>query len=388
MKLPPDKEQEQREKFDPSGRSLVAATVTIAATYVYFLIFAEFGFLKAMGEAVGGENKLLRPAMAVMGAAGIAGGLLMAKIFNERRSRGQLMGGFVLAGLAAGLTWLTRSPALFLCCAALTGAGTGMVTVGLAGMLRREVGGGRLGLCIGVGTGVAYAFCNLPPVFGGAAHTQAMLGIAAACTGLIAVQLFEQRAPRQQAGGYDYSPAGKAVWTGVFLALVGLDSAAFYIIQHTAELKLATWAGGPQLFLNAGVHLVAGVVAGLLLDRRWIVGAVGAGAALLLTACILLNQGSGRYSLEAGLYTAGVSLYSTALVFYPARSGRPGLAALVYAVAGWTGSALGIGMAENLHRVPVWFLGTSGALVVVLFAVRGRARRHPSAAGQKNEGRG
>jgi cytochrome c oxidase cbb3-type subunit 2 len=170
----------------------------------------------------------------------------------------------------------------------------------------------------------------------------------------------------------------------IFLGLVCLDSAAFYIIQHSPELKLATWAGGPRLFLNAGVHLTAGLVAGLLLDRRWIAGAVGGAAVLLIAACALLEQGSGRYSLAAGLYAAAVSIYSAALVFYPARSGRPGLAALVYAVAGWTGSALGIGLAQELHRVPVWLLAAGGMLIVGMFIVRHLGRSRPADSVQKN----
>ncbi len=354
---------------------MVAATVTIAATYVYFLIFAQFGFLKALTETMGGQNTWLRPIMVVMAATGIGGGIIMAKHFNERCCRGQLMLGFLMAAAAAGLTWVARSPAVFFACAALTGSGTGVVTVGLAAMLRREVGGSWLGRCIGTGTGLAYAFCNLPPVFRGGAHAQAMLGIVAACSGLIAVQLFEQRGPRQKTGGYDYGPGGRAVWTAVFFTLVWLDSAAFYIIQHNPALQLAAWAGGPQLYFNAGMHLAAGVGAGFLLDRRWIVGTVGAGAGLLLTACALLHQDTSRLSLEVGLYAAGVSFYSAALVFYPARAGRPGLAALVYAIAGWGGSALGIGVAQNLTRVPGWAVGLAGALLVALFLVRRRGRR-------------
>lgn len=107
----------------------MAATVTIAATYIYFLIFAQFGFIKAVEAAGLKGHSLLRPIMAVMG----------------------------MAGIAAGLTWVARTPAWLLLCAALTGTGPGMVTAGLAGMLRREIDGGRLGLCIGVGTGIAYA---------------------------------------------------------------------------------------------------------------------------------------------------------------------------------------------------------------------------------------
>ncbi len=385
MNLPTNREKVLQEEFYPSERSQVAATVTIAATYVYFLIFAQFGFLKAL-ESLGTDSTLLRPVLAVMGVAGIGGGVFMARWFHENHGRGQVMSGFVVAAAAAGLTWAARTPAVFFLCAALTGAGTGMVTVGLCGLLRREIGGGRLGRCIGIGTGLAYAFCNLPPVFSGAAHTQAMLGIVAACTGMIAVQMFEQRGPRQLAGGYDYSPRGKTVWTLIFLALVGLDSAAFYIIQHSPELKLATWAGGPQLFLNAGVHLAAGLMAGLLLDRRWIAGAVGGAAVLLIAACALLEQGAGRYSLAAGLYAAAVSIYSAALVFYPARSGRPGLAALVYAVAGWTGSALGIGLAQELHRVPFRLLAASGVLIAAMFIIRHLGQHRPDIPIQKNGG--
>jgi len=385
LKAPPDPEPALREEFNPSERSQVAATVTIAATYVYFLIFAQFGFLKALA-GLGSGNALLRPVLAVMAVAGIGGGVFMARWFRENRGRGQVMTGFVVAAAAAGLTWMARSPGEFFLAAALTGAGTGMVTVGLVGLLRREVGGGRLGRCIGIGTGLAYAFCNLPPIFGGAAHTQAMLGIAAACTGLIAVQLFEQRGPRQHTSGYDYTSGGKAVWTVIFLALVCLDSAAFYIIQHTPALRLATWAGGPRLLLNAGVHLVAGVAAGFLLERRWIAGAVGGAAVLLITACALLDQGSGRFSLEAGLYAAAVSVYSVALVFYPARSGRPGLAALVYAVAGWTGSALGVGLAQKLERVPAGLIAASAMAIAAMFVVRHRGRRRREAPDGAKEG--
>jgi hypothetical protein len=375
---PPDKDHEVREEFEPSERSLVVATVTVAATYVYFLIFAQFGFLQAVAAAGHSGDSLLRAIMGAMGVGGITGGLVMARIFHERRCRGQLMAGFVVAGAAAGLTWVARTPALFLLCAALTGTGTGMVTVGLAGMFRREVGGGKLGLCLGTGTGVAYAICNLPFIFNGSFPMKAMLGIVAACTGLLAVQLFEQRAPRQAAGGYDYTPGGIAAWTGIFLALVWVDSAAFFIIQNTPDLKMAGWVGRPWLLLNAGVHLITGVAAGLLLDRRWLAQTVGIGAALLIIACLLLGHGSGRQSLAAALYAAGVSLYSTALVVYPARSSRPGLAALVFAVAGWIGSGLGIGMAQNHDRIPVWFLGVSGFVLAGLFLARHFARRQPA----------
>jgi hypothetical protein len=67
------------------------------------------------------------------------------------------------------------------------------------------------------------------------------------------------------------------------------------------------------------------------------------------------------------LYPVAVSLYSTALVCWPGllhgHEQAWKKAAWVFAVAGWVGSGLGIGMAENLAHVPLWFL-ISAALVV------------------------
>jgi cytochrome c oxidase cbb3-type subunit 2 len=66
-----------------------------------------------------------------------------------------------------------------------------------------------------------------------------------------------------------------------------------------------------------------------------------------------------------------VSLYSTALVAYPsflsgasspAQRGRH--AGLIYAIAGWIGSALGIGMGQNLGHVPLLFVAAAGAVVL------------------------
>ena len=91
---------------------------------------------------------------------------------------------------------------------------------------------------------------------------------------------------------------------------------------------------------------------------------------LLIAACVLIGVGPGYFATGAFCYAVGVSFYSTAFVFYPALAGRAGLAALVYAVAGWGGSALGIGVAQNLSTVPAWMLVITGALVLSLVSAR------------------
>ena len=63
---------------------------------------------------------------------------------------------------------------------------------------------------------------------------------------------------------------------------------------------------------------------------------IGPVAALMLgTAGLTLNGAVPAFLPAAWWYTAGVSLYSTVLVEYPARDGRPGVAAVVFTVAGW-----------------------------------------------------
>jgi cytochrome c oxidase cbb3-type subunit 2 len=78
-------------------------------------------------------------------------------------------------------------------------------------------------------------------------------------------------------------------------------------------------------------------------------------------------------------YTVGVSLYSVALLYVPARSGRVRTAALVFAVAGWIGSALGIGMAQDLARVPAAFVIMAGLVVVGGLVWRQRLTRRAAA---------
>jgi cytochrome c oxidase cbb3-type subunit 2 len=172
--------------------------------------------------------------------------------------------------------------------------------------------------------------------------------------------------------GADYRPKAAGAWVVIFLALVWMDSAAFYIIQHTAAWREATWGGVASLAGNSGMHLGAALLAGWLLDRgrsgRVVLTAFG----LLASACVLLDVGGARLGWAALLYTAGVSFYSVALVYYPAAGGRPWLVALVFAVAGWIGSAQGIGMAQNLNRVPLLFVVLAGAAVAGALWVRKR----------------
>lgn len=350
--------------YRPDGKTLLAAVTTVAAVYVYFLIFAQFGFLKAVLGALGAEARVIRPIMAVMGFAGIAGSVA-AWILGRPAGRRQLMIGLVICAGAAA--WLPAAKGVwaFYAVALLTGAGTGLVTVTLAMLLRPAAGEGRLGLIIGLGTGLAYAFCNLPVVFEASATTQARIALLAVAAGLLGGGGLGPRVAMEPRRDADYSRTGVAAWVVIFLVLVGLDSAAFFIIQHTPALKETMWSGGTQLGLNGGVHLGAAVLAGWAFDRRGLGWTVGLGAAALLLACLMIGGWFPGAGAAGFLYVAGVSVYSTALVFYPASGGRTGVAALVYAVAGWAGSGLGVGLAEGRSHLPAGVVMAAAALLAI-----------------------
>lgn len=362
------------EEFAPTPAAWLAAVGAVATTYVYFLIFAQFGFLKRVQEVVGEGGSLLKPVMATMGVAGLAGCFAAARLWADNRAVRSLMVWFAVCGGAAALNIVAKVPALLFVVAALTGFGTGALTVTLAATLRRVTGGEKLGSAIGLGTGLAYGFCNVPAVFGASAGAQGAIGLGAACVGLLATQALELRAPRQVANGSDYQPVGVTAWILVFLALVWLDSGAFYVIQHSPNLRELTWGSG-RLYVNASIHLIAGVLAGYMMDRRWVGRAVIGAALALGLACLLIEPNRQRLAEGTLLYTAAVSVYSVALVFYPARNGQVLIAALVYAVAGWLGSASGIALVEGRHEIPRWFVLIAGSVIMVGLLGRGWMNR-------------
>jgi cytochrome c oxidase cbb3-type subunit 2 len=362
-----------RQDHRPSRREAAAAIGTVAAAFVYFLIFAQFGFLEAVRSGL--PAPMVKPVMAIMGAAGVAASVAAVRGFALGRARASLIAGFAVCAVAAGVSLGAVSAAGFFMAAALVGLGAGWTTVTLASALRPAVGGARLGTIIGVGTGLAYGLCNVPALFAAGARAQAVAGIAAAVAGIGGSAALRFPVPGESSSDPDYSRAGVAVWVAILTALVGLDSAAFSLIQNTPVLKAATWAGGWRLEANATVHLLVAVLTGYALDRRWVGRTLAAGAVMLLAACLLVDESTRAFAEGATLYTAGVSVYSTVLVFYPARSHRPAVAAAVYAGAGWVGSAVGIGLAEARQALPPAAVAAAGSVVAAGLAVRHFLRR-------------
>lgn len=349
-----------------------AAVVAVAATYFYFLLFSEFAFLELV-LALPEGGRLQQPVMGTLGAGGLLGSVLAARFFRAERFGGQLAALFLLCAVAAFLSLglghgLSPYPV-----AGLLGLCLGAQTVLLASGLRAALGLRRLGFHIGLGTGLAYGLCNVPWVFQAPAPLQAILAGLVALFGAVGAFMLGVLPGAEPSRESDYTLKGFLPWLLAFTALVWLDSAAFFIIQHSAALKGATWSGDSMLWGNAAVHASVAVLAGWLLDRGRGIGVLAAAFLLLSAACVVLSLAPG-WSLSARtLYTAGVSLYSVALVYLAARGGRPWLVALLFGVAGWFGSAMGIGMAQNLRAVPPWFLLLAGAGLVLALLSRRRS---------------
>lgn len=348
-------------------RAWAATVATVAAVYGYFLIFAQFAFLELLDARLG--DAALRPAMAAMGAAGVAGSLLAIRTWRLEAYAALLRAGLLACAAAAAAAWVSPSAVT----AGAVGLSLGWLTVTLASGLRAAAGLQRLGRAAGLGTGIAYALCNLPPVFQASPGAQTAVAVALTLLATAATGWLRP-AGAETSTGPDYRGWNAAGWTLVFLALVWLDSAAFYIIQHTPALKAETWGGDFSLWVNALIHFFAALAAGALMDRGWLGRIAFAAWAALAAACVLLSL-AGRSPVDAEIfYTAGVSFYSAALVYYPARGGRPWLAGVLFATAGWLGSALGIGMAQDLHAIPVWFVAATGAAAAAVLLLRQRSR--------------
>jgi cbb3-type cytochrome c oxidase subunit II len=352
----------------------------VAVTYVYFLIFAQFAFLQRLTDlGLAGEH--LKAVMGTMALGGIVFSLLAPRSKLCVSPGTRLRTALFVCGAAALLTLTALNLPGAIVVAVLIGSGLGLLTVTLVTHLRLWLGSGDSLFKVALGTGLGYLICNLPVLFTASPSVQA---IAAALLCLVAIFLpmrgtvyaEEMIAPVQPSLSFPRVLA-------CFTALVWLDSAAFFIIQNTPVLKAGTWQGSLHLWSNGLLHLIGALASAWLLRRRG-VHFVLAGAFLALAAACLLLLHPERAVLASLFYPVGVSLYSVALVAFPsllagASSERErGIqAGWIYAVAGWSGSAMGIGMGQHLGHVPIAFVLVAGLVLLApgLVTIAQRRRR-------------
>lgn len=346
----------------------LAAVTCVTATYVYFLLFAEFGFVELTRQATASEEGL-QHVLGVLGGAGIAGGFLAAAAVG-RVGCPRLLSLSFLGCVGGALASLGPSPGGLYGCALLIGLSLGSATVSLSCGLKAACGSGRLAWVCAAGTGLAYALCNGPGVFDAPSRVQALIAAGAAVVGLLGARFLG----REGAAGAASRPSGSLNrWSlgAVFLGLVWLDSAGFYVVQHTPALRAATWGSPALLLQNAATHLAGALAAGWALQRgRVAVTLVAATLALMAADGLIASGDSLLLAAVSPLYTIGVSAYSVSLVYAASVDGAALFCACLYGVSGWMGSALGIGLVAHAHTIPGWLALVAGGVIAAALAVR------------------
>ena len=353
--------------------SAFAGVSAVASLHVYFLLFADFAFIE---HARLSKNPINLTALVItLTLAGVAGCLAAARGYRPEKGTQQLSTGFLACAVAAAFSLLARNLPLALIAAVLIGASLAWATVTLSLCLRPTLHLKKLGAWCGLGTGLAYAFCNFPPVFTATPGSQTVIAIFAVLIGFV-VSFRLNSEPAKPSTSPEYKPFGAGLWVVLFLILAWLNSAAFCIIGHVQLLSASTWDGTLNLQGNAFVHLCTAVIAGLAVDRRQLHLTAGAALLALILACLLLNGSGGALPASRVCYTIGASVYSTILVYYLARGGRAWLAGVIFAASGWLGSAAGLGMAQSLQAVPVAFVVTVAIVAIAAFVTHHFWLRH------------
>lgn len=346
----------------------------VAITYVYFLIFAQFAFLHRLAT-LGIADSHLKIVMAAMAIGGVVSSLVAARLHApapiiSARLRVQIA--LVICATAALLTFARLNLPASLTVALLIGTGLGLLTVTLVSNLQTWLSPANPLLQVGLGTGIGYFLCNYPPLFVASPQAQALVAASLCCFALFAAAENNPPRPTKPRTQIAFRERGLpfSVVLLCFTALVWLDSAAFFIIQSTPALKAGTWSGSAHLWINAVIHLVAAIASALLLKNRGLPFVLSAAFVFLAIACLLLLDPN-RALVASLFYPVGVSLYSVALVAYPAllygpaaTNDRAHRAGWIYATAGWFGSAMGIGMGQNLGHVPIAFVTAAGAIIL------------------------
>lgn len=351
-------------QFEREKGVLPVAVFIVAAAYAYYLIFAEIAFLRLAEGTVEGPRQLsfLRT---VLGAGGLVGGLVGGWRFRLLRYPRTLSHALRACAVAAIVSLLVQSWEWLLVVAALVGFALGWLLVVMVAGLRACVGTPRLGLCVGLGIGLAHAIFTLPWFV--AANPTMQTVVATVLIGLAAV-FTPWLLPQEPslAWSNDYRVDGMAAWMAVFLALMWIDAAAFVTIPRPE---------GGLAWLGAGVALAACVGGGLWLDRGARASVALAAFTLLALAGAAVATGRTGHGGTTLLAAGGGALAATALFHLAALGGRAWQTGVLFAVSLWIGSAFGEGMGRELATIPWSFLLGAGVVVGGGLAWREKQRR-------------
>lgn len=353
--------------FEKYTRNQIGLCGLIGSVFFYFLVFPQFALIHRIAES-GLHIHADKVAMTLMGLAGIGGSLYAGRPHDRSFVYYLLQAALVMCAVAALMVSFDAQMWVFYAASILAGFGLGLATVSIVSLLRPLLAGGMVGLIGGLGTGLAYFFANVPYLFESIPSVQCYVSGLAVLAGLPALWLVrfpEDRSEPFLASDDHYQQRKyKFLVTLVlpFMALVWLDSMAFTLIQKTPALYHVSWGTPHMLWQNGWGHLIAGVLAGLMLDRGFMHRTVAFSAIALCLGYLGIKAGGHLSGIGHLMYVGGVSLYSTVLVVgaaivpvsnckvLPARR-----AAILYCCAGWVASGAGVVAGLSAIRLP-WYV--------------------------------
>ena len=351
---------------EASGRvapHVIAATITAVGAMMLYMLLLRDAVLVQLARQLCADSFEQYVLVAVVGIAGAAGCVAAAAVPVAARQPWALAGGFAVCAAAMLGALGVDSWVRLLGFTAVAAFAAGWVMVALSLVLRGAVGSDRLGLCIGFGVGTAFAIFSVPQVFAASVAVHALLAAGAAALGLIAAFGLRSKFATTSFSP-DYQPRVWLTWIVVLLVLVWMDKAALFMIRGAAAREAFQWGGWWSQWSTACLHFLIAALAGAAFDRGWASGMLLFAVVLLLAACTLSHAETQAYAAAEIFYALGASIYATALVFYPARGGRPWLAAGLLACTRWAGGSLGVAIVLALGDVPAGLL-----LGVALLAV-------------------
>lgn len=351
-------------EFEREKGVFPVAVFVVASVYAYYLIFAEIAFLRLAEATVEGPRQLsfLR---SVLGAGGLVGGLVGGWRFRLLRYPRSLSHALRASAVTAIIALLASSWELLLLVAAFVGFSLGWLLVVMVAGLRACVGTQQLGLCLGLGMGLAHVVFTVPWVAEASPTMQTvvatvLIGLAAVVTPFLLPQ------EPSLSWSNDYRTDGIAVWMAVFLALMWIDAAAFVVIPRPA---------GGLAWAAAAVALAASLGGGYWLDRGGRAVVALTSFTLLALAGVAVAGGRDLQGVPTLLAAGGGALAVTALFHLAALGGRAWQTGVLFAVSLWVGSAFGVGMGRELGTVPWSFLIGAGLVVGGALAWREKQRR-------------
>lgn len=368
----------------------VAGIGGLTVSHVVLLLYVQLGFVDRLQQLALGPART-RYVLAAMGLAGFATSLAAPLLLRVRHPVWALRLGFLVSFLAIALSMVSGAFPLLLLASAGMSFGLSLGYVSLVATTRPSFRARRIGVKVGLATGLAYAICSVPWVFLSSPEAKGLVSLAAcAAGGVMTFAMHDAASPESLAAArheeeHKAEPPGFMSILLIFFALIWLDSGAFAIILDNPKLKLAFWGTETLQWRNSALHFVSALLGGWLIDRGRLRSTLTLSYLVIVLAIQLLQQPAPMALLASAGYVCAASLYTVALFAYaPACLGPDGDSRLhgrwvLFALAAWAGSTLGIGMMQELHVVPTWVMAIAGCVIGAALLVR-LEPQHPASA--------